>query len=333
MPPAAGGTPDAASSRVRAPLIASLVVSLAGCAMDTEAPEAPSVVDRLWGETIRPGDVMVLVPGTGAYDYLATPIEALATPSVDVRTNDIVRSDAIVMEQAIAAAHRAGFTDAQLEAGDLTFLMWGAGFQRLTSFEYISYEHIHVRIDILGGENSVARGEIEENLLNYSATSADTDARDIYKRLQAWLPAHPSPTGAPRNAIVLAHSWGGAVAEYLALEQPTIADDLGPLTDGDGEATMPFTVAAGVPAFILDYTLLGPVVRDYERPWGKMYVYEYDRPDDPVHAMNFNGNFAGHHYNIVLGDDLEFHGAYGITTMELACDGVPGACPAPPPSE
>jgi pimeloyl-ACP methyl ester carboxylesterase len=318
---------SARAKRVRALVIAPLFAALIGCAVDEPPPgAAPSVLDRLWGDTIRSGDVLVLVPGTGSFDYLGDPIEKLASPVVDVRTHEVVRSDAVVFEQAIAAAHRAGFTDEQLEAGELTFLLWGAGFQRLEHFDYISYDHIRVRIDILGGTNSVASGLIEDNLLEYTAENANIDARDIYTRLQGWLAAHPSSR--PRNAVMMSHSWGGAVAEYLALEQPTIAAELGPLADGDGTAAMPFTVAAGVPAFILGYPLLGPVVRDYERPWGKMYVYEHDRPDDPVHAMSFNGDFGGHHYNIVVGEELEFLGAYGISTMELSCHGAPGACPA-----
>ncbi|MDX2089878.1 MAG: hypothetical protein SFX73_18625 [Kofleriaceae bacterium] len=309
---------------MRTPRLLPLVAAVAACAQQEPSPSpATPVLDRLWSETIRSGDVLVLVPGTGSYDYLGAPIEALPVPQVNVREHEVVRSDAVVFEQAIAAARRAGFTEAQLEAGELSILLWGAGFTRLTAFDYISYEGIRLHIDILGGTNAVASGEITDNLFNYTGDNANLDARDLYQRTQAWLAQNPSQ-GAPRNVVVLSHSWGGAVAEYLALELPTIAAQLGPLTDGSSEATMPFTVAAGVPGFILGYHLLGPVVRDYARPWGKMHIYEVDRPDDPVHAMSFDGDYGGHHYNIVVGDD--FRGSYGITTLELSCHGQPGAC-------
>jgi hypothetical protein len=65
----------------------------------------------------------------------------------------------------------------------------------------------------------------------------------------------------------------------------------------------------------------GPSFRDI----GAGSLYETDRPDDPVHAMNPSGNGEGHQYSILVGDD--FLGSYGVTTFELACHGVAGACP------
>lgn len=301
------------------------LLAVTGCALAEGDPpaEMPSKLDLVWEKTIRKGDVMVLIPGTAAVDYLGAPIEALGGdhPIVHVREHEKVREDAVVFEQALAAAHRAGITNEEIESGALTFLLWGAGITKIAAFDYISYDGVRMRIDILGGQNSCAVGGIVDNYLNYSLTSADLDARDAYARLGAWLTAHPSPTTA-RNAIVMAHSWGGAVAEYLSLELETIAAELGPLPYG---VAMPFTVAAGVPGFVLGYNFIGPRVLDFEdRPGGTRTLYEIDRPDDPVHNMTFEGDFGGHHYEIVVGDD--YLGFYGITTDEMACRGQPGAC-------
>jgi hypothetical protein len=302
--------------------LGSLLV-VAGCALgDGEAPaEAPAKLDAIWAKTIRPGDVVVLIPGTASVDYLAAPIEALgvAHPVVNVREHDRVREDAVVFEQALAAAHRAGISNEQIESGELTFLLWGAGITKLTAFDYVSFDGVRMRIDILGGQNSCAVGGIVDNYFNYSLTSADIDARDAYSRLGEWLAAHPSPN--PRNAIVMAHSWGGAVAEYLSLEYETILAELGPLPGG---AAMPFTVAAGVPGFVVGYQFIGPRAIDFERPSGARMLYEIDRPDDPVHNMTFEGDFGGHHYEIVVGDD--YLGFYGITTDQMSCRGAAGPC-------
>jgi hypothetical protein len=270
---------------------------VAACAdQPPAAPLPPAPIDTVWADTIHPGATIVLVPGTGSYDYLSVPIEALPgnDPVVDPRAIAKVGDDAVVFEQAIAAAHRAG-----VDVSDLSFGLWGAGFTRLSKFTYVSYEGLHVPIDIIGGANSCATGLIVENLINYNAHDAAADAADLRTRAAAWA--------AGRDVIVSAHSWGGAVAEYLA--------------ENDNLAT--FTVAAGVPGGILDYMFTGPGLRQF----GGGYLFEIDRPDDPVHAMNPSGNPSGHQYVILYGDTFE--GAYGVTTEELACKGVPGECPLP----
>jgi hypothetical protein len=264
----------------------------------------------------------VMFPGTGSFDYLAKPIEAIGgdNPRVDVRENATVAGDAIVFEQAIGAAQRAGFSNGDLDAGVLSFGVWGVGFTKVTQFDYISYQGVLIHVKVLGGENSCATGSIFGNLFKYNTTDAQTDATAVYTSIQSWLAANPSASGSARNVIVASHSWGGAVSEYLGLSIAAIEAANGPLTDGAGIAPMKFTVAAGVPGFILGMSLVGPGLRDLTE--GKLY--EIDRPDDPVHAMNPSGNGGGHQYSIVIGDD--FLGSYGVTTTELACDGVAGAC-------
>jgi pimeloyl-ACP methyl ester carboxylesterase len=290
---------------------------------EPSAPPLPKPLDVAFATSLRPGDAIVLIPGTGSRDYLGATIDAMPgdVPEVDVRTNQKIHDDAVVLEQAIATAERAGFTHEQIERGDLTLLMWGAGFQRVTAFEYTSFEHLRVRVDVLGGQNAVAVGMIVDHYIDYSQQNVDTDAHDVYRRLSDWLDAHPAPS---RNVVVVSHSYGGAVGEYLALEMDKIAADLGPLPAG---AQMPFTIAAGVPPFVLGYNFLGPRVLDLHRADGTAALaYEIDRPDDPVHNLSFQGNFHGHYYNIVFGD--EFEGCYGITTDEMSCGTEPGECPA-----
>jgi hypothetical protein len=299
------------------------LVVLAGCAVEPEPPAAPLPIDVVWGQSIHAGDLIVMVPGTGSFSYLVQPIEALGSgsPLVDVRQNATVAGDAVVLEQAIGAAHRAGFTATDLEAGALTFGMWGAGFTKLASFEYLSYEGIHIHVAVLGGENSAATGTIFSDLLNYSATAALTDAHDLYAKVQAWLAANPSPAGAARDVIFASHSWGGAVTEYLGFQLDEVEAAHGPLG-----AQMPFTIAAGVPGIILGASLAGPGLR----PFNTGELYEIDRPDDPVHALDPSGDSDGHQYDILFGD--QFQGSYGVTTMELSCAGTPGECPVPPPA-
>ena len=67
----------------------------------------------------------------------------------------------------------------------------------------------------------------------------------------------------------------------------------------------------GVPGFILSIPLAGPGVRE----GAEAFLYEIDRPDDPVHALNPSGNGDGHQYDILFGD--VFQGSYGVTTTEL----------------
>jgi len=307
-----------------------VLVLLAGCAVQPDEPPTnpPQVLDQTWSQSIRAGDLMVLVPGTGSYNYLAVPIEAIGSnnPTVDVTQNATVAGDAVVFEQAIGAAHKAGFSNADLEAGKLSFGIWGVGFPHVTQFTYLSYEGIHVHIDVLGGENSAAAGSIFSSLLNYNATDALIDAKDLYAKTQAWLAAHPSSTGAPRNVIVCSHSWGGAVAEYMGMQLDAVEAADGPLTDGNGVAGLPFTIAAGVPGYIVGTNLEGPGVK----PFHGGILYEIDRPDDPVHALDPSGDSGGHQYTILYGAD--FQGSYGVTTMEMSCDGVPGECEVPAPA-
>src|SRR5204862_77348 len=127
-----------------------LLSLVTGCALAEGEPQAPtpSKLDAAWAKSIRRGDVIVLIPGTGSVDYLGTPIEALGSdhPVVDVHDHEKVREDAVVFEQALAAAHRAGITDAEIESGALTFLLWGAGFTKLSAFDYVSYDGVTMPI-------------------------------------------------------------------------------------------------------------------------------------------------------------------------------------------
>ncbi|HTR54302.1 MAG TPA: hypothetical protein VMJ10_26600 [Kofleriaceae bacterium] len=295
----------------------------------TSAPDSqPSFQppgDGTWA-AISPGDLMVLVPGTGSYGYLAQPIQALpgADPVVDVRSVPKVASDAVVFEEAIAAAERAGITGDELEGGALSFGIWGTGITTVSGFEYISFEGFHIHVDVLGGENTCAAGGIYQNLGNYSVADANTDATALNAAVVAWLAAHPG--SAPRDVVFASHSWGGAVAEYLALERPTIEQTTGPLADSGGIATAPLTVASGVPELILGYSFEGPGLHDLSDQASA--IYEIDRPDDPVHILDPFGNGDGHYYNILFGD--VFEGYYDITTTAISCAGVPGPCQDPP---
>lgn len=294
-----------------------LALPLAGCALaQHENPPPPPVLDTVWAASIHPGDMFVLVPGTGSYGLLAQPIDKLAgdNPDVDVHAMHSVAEDAIVFESAIAAAHRAGIADHMLEDGTITFGMWGAGFAAKTQFTYVSYEGLRVPIHILGGTSKCAVGSVPDNLFNYNGTNANADAVDLYQRIQMFVTDHPSVSA--RNITVASHSWGGAGAEYLAFEKDTIAADNGPLPN----ATINFTIAMGVPGFVPGYTFAGPSLKDVRDG----HLYEVDRPDDPVHMLSPSGNGAGHQYNIVI--DGTFVGSYGVTTEELACDGVAGEC-------
>ena len=293
-------------------------ILLAACDTEPSSAPEPPALDEIWTEAIRPGDVVVMVPGTKSYDLLAAPIEAMPgpIPLVDVRTNTDVANDSIVFEQAIGAAHRAGISTADLEAGALTFTLWGSGITKISAFDYVSYEGIRIHVTVLGGTNTCANGSILDNLFNYSTADADKDARDLYTRTQSWLAANPSP--APRNIYVASHSWGGAVAEWLDFNLASYESTLGP-----AGATYRFTIADGVPGFILSMPMAGPGTKQ----GAETFLYEIDRPDDPVHALDPSGDGDGHQYTILYGD--QFQGSYGVTTMELSCAGTPGPCPAP----
>ncbi len=290
-----------------------LPVALVGCAVEiTPTPTGPDPLDVIWADSIHAGDLIAMVPGTGARDYLGVPIEAMPgdEPVVDVLANSMVASDAIVFEQAIGAAHRAGISNEALEAGAVTFGLWGAGFTRVKHFTYVSYERLHIPIEVLGGENTCATGLVVLNLLNYTTQNADTDASHLYADIQTWLAAHPAST-----VTLASHSWGGAIAEWLTVHQAAIAATHGPLG-----APIPFTISAGVPGAIPNYAFAGPGFRTV----GDTALYEIDRPDDPVHAMNPSGDGDGHNYDIVVG--AQFLGAYGVTTEALSCRGLPGDC-------
>lgn len=282
---------------------------LAGCMTEETVADPPPPIDTVWAAKIHAGDLFALVPGTGSFDYYAAAIDPLPEPAVvNVRENEKIADDAIVIEQAIAAAHRAGIPNNQLEDGTIRFGMWGVGFAGThTRFTYISFEGLSIPIEILGGTSKCALGGITGNLVNYNRDSADADARDLYRKLQ----------GVQGNVIVASHSWGGAVAEYLAENLATIESSEGP-----GPA-IGFTIAMGVPGFVLNYTFKGPGLRHV----GDGMVYEVDRPDDPVHTLHPGGNGGGHQYDITFRD--AFQGSYGITTDALSCKSVPGACADP----
>jgi len=281
------------------------LVLLAACVdQESSTTQPPQPIDVVWGNSIHAGDAVVLVPGTGSYDYLGAPIEALPgdNPDVDPRLIEKVADDAVVFEQAIAAAHRAG-----VDPTSLSFGLWGAGFTRLTHFTYISYEGLRIPIEIIGGRNSCASGLIVENLINYNADEAAADAKDLYAKTLVWV------SGTSRELFISSHSWGGAVAEYLTRNLTDIAS-------GGGLIDLKFTIAAGVPGQIINYMFSGPGLREFNG----VSLLEIDRPDDPVHTLNPSGNGGGHQYVILFGD--QFMGSYGITTEELSCNGVPGQC-------
>jgi hypothetical protein len=303
-----------------------LVSVLTSCADDPGAPHVyPDPFEQVWSETIRPGDLIVAVPGTGGYSTLGKPIEDQIDPAqpnaveVDGRT---LLSNVEVLEAAIAAAQRAGISDAELESGVVTIGLWGSGITKLSSFRYLSLGKLHVRIEVLGGTSVCAVGGIPDNLGDYNARNARIDAEDLYQRTVSWLEA----SGSPRNVILASHSWGGVVAEYLASNLAELAALNGPLPTGSAFA---FSIAGGVPGFVPDFQPHGPgfrtVTSTYDETTAAMKSYEVNRPDDPVHSFNPRETGGGHHYVIMFGDD--YQGWYGITTEELSCVDIPGPCP------
>ncbi len=265
------------------------LLAVAACAAPPAVPAAPLPIDAIWAQAIRPGDLVVAVPGTGAFDNLGTFVDQSAT--LDHRTNPALNP--IALEQAIAAAQRAG-----VDPNAVELAVWGSGATKRDSFTYQSLGGVTVTFHVLGGQNSCAVGPISDNVLKYTRDNADLDARDLAMRI----------AGRPEQVTIVAHSWGGAVAEHLAMNEL-------------GDASLVFVAAAGVPAQILGEPMMGPKMR----PFGGVQLYEVDRPDDPVHALDFQWDLEGHQYDIMWGDD--FRGSYGITTEDLSCHGQPGPCP------
>lgn len=298
---------------------------LIGCAMaDEPAPPIPDtdLFEQAWKETIRVGDAIVAVPGTGGYSTLGIHIEAAVDPArpetyFDGRTHP---KGVQVLESAIAIAQRGGLTDEQIEAGDIELAIWGAGITRLTQFRYRSMGGLDVTFDVVGGTSVCADGGPFENIPNYTKDNASKDAGDLYRRTKQWLDGDERPG---RNVILASHSWGGVVAEYLTEHFASFA-----VGNGEWDATLAFTVAGGVPGMVPGYATFGPGFRTVTSTAGarvsNVRTYEIARPDDPIRTFDPNGNGDGHNYVIVVGD--EYLGWYGITTDQLACEGVSGAC-------
>ncbi|MEJ7598552.1 MAG: hypothetical protein WKG01_11645 [Kofleriaceae bacterium] len=304
-----------------------LLVSLvASCADPAPKPVYPDLFEEVWAATIRPGDLVIAVPGTGAYSSLGKVIEDQIDPAqpdaveIDGRT---LISNVEVLEGAIAAVQRAGITSAELEAGTITIALWGSGITKLDSFRYLSLGKLHVRVEVLGGLSKCGVGGIPENLSNYNAGNAKADAEDLYRRTRDWL---ANDGGVPRNVVLASHSWGGIVAEYVASNAAELEVKNGPLPGG---STIEFAIAGGVPAFVPDFRPHGPgfrtVTSTFEGTTANVRTYEVNRPDDPVHSFNPRETGGGHHYVIMFGD--EYQGWFGITTDEMSCVDIPGPCP------
>lgn len=293
------------------------IALLIACTDDVGPTDPPrDLFEEVWSASIRTGDIVVVVPGTGSFSTLGLYIEN-ENGKFDGRT---YRVSVDPIEGAIAAAQRAGFTDAELEAGKIKFALWGAGITKFGRFDYTSIGGLHLSFDVIGGLSACGTGGIPENLGNYNAGNAEKDARDLYRRLQSYL----ATTASDRNVTLVSHSWGGAVAQYFASFQATLQKDEGPL---GGNAA--FVVAAGVPGLVPGFETHGPGFRTVESSdegvTAAVKSYEVDRPDDPVHTFDPNENGQGHHYVIMFGDT--YMGWYGVTTDELSCDTTPGRCP------
>ena len=292
---------------------AAAFVICAACAAEEAPPvdPGPSLFDQAWPESIRAGDMIVVVPGTGTHTGVGALIDAAPTADFVARDH-ITTVDPI--EAANAAAQRAGFSGADLEAGAVRFGMWGAGIENTAAFTYVSVEGFRIHFEVVGGKSVCADGGIPDNLLNYNTGNAELDARDLYQHLQTWVGA-----GADRNITLVSHSWGGVVAEYFAQHAATLEHDYGALTG----ARVVFAAAAGVPGFVPGgFVPAGPGFRTVE---SGIKLYEIDRPDDPAHTFDPSRGGDGHHYVILVG--TQYLGWYGITTDALACAGVAGACP------
>ena len=288
----------------------------AACAAES-APEAPPVdpLARVWSDSIRPGDLVVAVPGTGIYSDLGAPLDAKADgaspPKVEAKRNVTTVN---ALEAAIAAVRRAGVDPTTVEFG-----VWGVGITKTDTFEYASLDGVTVTFHVLGDTRSTcATGSIPANLTNYNEGNANKDARDLYTQLQTFT------ADRPRNITLVAHSWGAVVAEQIGQHLATYKAELGPLT-----AELTFAVAFGVPAFVPGFTPHGEgfytVTTTSGEHSGAVKTYELNRPDDPVHSFDPQGNGNGHQYIIRVAD--QFIGVFGITTDELSCDNAPGICP------
>src|SRR5262245_13956480 len=114
--------------------IMGILVILTACATDAEPTVPPSAteLEQVWGETIRPGDVIVAVPGTGGYSILGAPLEAEidATGPTAVFDGRRHENGVDVLEASIASVRRAGISDAELEAGAVQLAVWGAGITK-----------------------------------------------------------------------------------------------------------------------------------------------------------------------------------------------------------
>jgi hypothetical protein len=294
------------------------LVLLVGCATADTGPEPPPVdlFERAWTESIRAGDSIVAIPGTGMYTDFGIRVDAAVTqpgeiPMIDGREYVSVVE---VLEGAIAAARRAGVDPQSVELA-----IWGAGITKTTAFHYASLDGARVTFRVVGGLSLCATGGIPDNLTNYNAGNADKDARDLYRRLQTFT------AGQPRQITFVSHSWGGVVAEYFAQHLATYSEDHGAL-----DADVTFAIAAGVPAIVPGFTPHGDgfwtiTSRDGDEE-RDVKTYEINRPDDPAHSFDPNGNGYGHHYIVRFGE--EYRGYYGITTDEMSCGDVPGVCPA-----
>ena len=294
-----------------------LVPLVSACALaGGPEPDPPrDLLQEAWERSVRLGDAIIAVPGTGTATDLGLPIEARIDPAnpdaVEIEARDFI-DNVEVLEAAIAAAQRAGLSDAEIESGAVELGIWGAGITKLRAFRYHSFDGLHVRFDVLGGTSVCGIGGIPDNLLNYNGGNAELDARDLYRKAKAWL--RPA---SERHVTLVSHSWGGVVAEYFAAHLATYVADEGAWPGTD----VAFVAAAGVPGFVPDFQPYGPGFRTVG---DATMVYEVDRPDDPVHTFDPQNGGGGHHY--VIFDGTDYVGWYGITTDEIACRGVPGPC-------
>jgi hypothetical protein len=291
----------------------------AACAAESEPPPpAADSLERVWADSIRPGDLVVAIPGTGIYSDLGASINAKAdgaTPPTVTASKIVTTVNAF--EAAIAAVRRAGVDPTTVDFG-----AWGVGITKTDSFQYVSLDGVTVTFHVLGDTRSTcATGSIPANLTNFNEGNADKDARSLYAELQTFT------ADRPRNITLVAHSWGAVIAEQIGQHLATYKAERGPLT-----SELTFAVAFGVPAFVPGFEPHGEgfytVTTQSGEYTGAVKTYELNRPDDPVHSFDPQGNGDGHQYIIRVAD--QFIGVFGITTDELSCDNEPGICPNKP---